>query len=210
MKLIYFFRIICKNLLIIKFLKDYEILGSFLNSDVQYFRERAQNFLKKFDAVMFGLSDSVEISGNGNWLHISSTITRITEKFSSTESEAESCTVETPVLRDILLAWIDEIERFHKIENSCESKRLDPDYAIYCLMASVFSAKNRPDIYLQQLTTDQKNELRHAIQKLIDLDELKSVKESYLQKCVAITQQENSLLSWLTTFFETVKGEKAD
>lgn len=192
------------HLFLFVFYNKADVLTIFLSADVQYDKEGAGFYLDLLNQVITYKKKFKNIRGNVCDLDLDENYSHIKDIF----EEAESCVVETPLLRDLLLAWMDEIERFNAIESSCESKRLDPNYTIYCLMASIFSAKNGIDIYLEQLTSDQKKELRSTIQKFINSDEPESVKEMYLQKCAGATHQENSLLSWLITFFNKSRLKK--
>ncbi len=93
--------------------KNYEILSTFLESDVQEF----ENWIKiAFDKVLSGEVGYQECNGNVCCVEINPKATKIYDNLAE-DGMGNWCEVDTKELRQIIEEWCDEIHKFKSEDN---------------------------------------------------------------------------------------------
>jgi hypothetical protein len=88
--------------------RKYELLSTFLESDVQAFEE----WIKiAFDKVLSGESEYQEINGNVCCTEINPITTKIYDNLAD-DAMGNWCEVDTRELRQIIEEWCDEVHKF--------------------------------------------------------------------------------------------------
>lgn len=96
------------SVLVPKFTNEFELLGTFLYSDIQ---GEGKWFLNAIDKVINGDSDFEEISGNICNLEIRRDFTKVSD-FLSNNTEDTECTIRTVQLKTLINSWISDMELF--------------------------------------------------------------------------------------------------
>lgn len=100
------------NVLVPRFTKEFELLGTFLYSDIQ---GEGIWFLNAIDKVLNGDSDFEEIFGNICNLEIRRDFTKVSDLLTDNVEETE-CKIETVQLKSLINNWICDMELLRKGE----------------------------------------------------------------------------------------------
>lgn len=99
-----------EKLLIIEFDKKYELLSTFLESDVTPF----EDWIKQdFDKVLSGASKYEEVNGNVCCAEIGPKTTKVYDNLAE-DGMGNWCEVDTKELRHLIDEWCDKLREFNK------------------------------------------------------------------------------------------------